>query len=314
MSVTAVVREARDALRQAGLRASFLVRDVDTGDEIDLDADVEFPVASLVKIPLAVGTLERVARGELDPATRLEVAPGRTRTPGPTGLSRFRHPAVVAIDDLLYLAVSISDNVAGDALFDLTPPAAIEAELRRLGFEDIAVRHRLRDLMDTPTERFGPADLHLAHSLAIGAGTAGRGHAVAQLDVSRANTGTARSYADLLTGLWRPSTITPEAAARVRELMAATVVRHRLAPDFSSDASLWSSKTGTLLNLRHEAGVVEHADGQTFVVVALTESQIPAAAQTAAETLMGRVARSLRDSLRGSSGKADQVAGRRRSS
>ncbi|MFD5745679.1 serine hydrolase, partial [Streptomyces massasporeus] len=47
-----------------------------------------------------------------------------------------------------------------------------------------------------------------------------------------------------------------------------------LAPDFSSDATVWSSKTGTLLNLRHETGVVEHADGQAFAVTALTESHL----------------------------------------
>ncbi|GAA1649930.1 serine hydrolase [Actinoplanes couchii] len=299
MNATAVVRTAHDALQAAGLRGSFLVRDVDTGDEIEIDADIELPVASLVKIPLAVVTLERVARGELDAATRIEVAPGRIRTPGPTGLSRFRHPAVVAIDDLLYLAVAISDNAAADALFDLTPPAAVDVAVRGLGLAGIAVRHRLGDLTDTPVERFGGAEPHLAQALAIGGGTSGGGHAVAQLDPSRANTGTARAYADLLTALWRPSAITPQTAARLRELLAANVIRHRLAPDFSSDAAQWSSKTGTLLNLRHEAGVVEHADGRTFAVVAMTESQTPAAVQTAAEALMGRVARDLRDTLRG---------------
>jgi beta-lactamase class A len=76
------------------------------------------------------------------------------------------------------------------------------------------------------------------------------------------------------------------------------VLRHRLAPDFSSDASLWSSKTGTLLNLRHEVGVVEHADGQTFAVAALTASRVPAHSQPGAEALMARVARRLRDHLR----------------
>ncbi|WP_438874567.1 serine hydrolase [Symbioplanes lichenis] len=287
------IRDAREALRAAGLRGSFLVRDLGSGAEIDVDADVVFPVASLVKVPLAVATLERVARGELDGARRVEVEPGRVTTPGPTGLSKFRHPALVALDDLVYLAVAISDNVAADALFELTPPAAVEAELRRLGIEGIAVRHPAGQLMDTPSERFRPGEVHLAHELAVNAGPA-----VAQLDVTRANTGTARSYADLLTALWRPDTISAPVAARVRELLAANVVRHRLAPDLSSDASLWSSKTGTLLNLRHEAGVVEHADGRAFVVVAMTESRVPAAVQTAVETLMGRVARNLRDALR----------------
>jgi beta-lactamase class A len=60
----------------------------------------------------------------------------------------------------------------------------------------------------------------------------------------------------------------------------------------------WSSKTGTLLNLRHEVGVVEHADGQTFAVATLTQSRVPAVAQPGAEALMSQVARTLRGELR----------------
>ncbi|TCO60429.1 beta-lactamase family protein [Actinocrispum wychmicini] len=81
--------------------------------------------------------------------------------------------------------------------------------------------------------------------------------------------------------------------------MGLNLIRWRLGPEFSSDATRWSSKTGTLLNLRHEVGVVEHADGQRFAVAALTESRVPAAVQPEAEILMGRVARTLRDHLRG---------------
>ena len=87
-------------------------------------------------------------------------------------------------------------------------------------------------------------------------------------------------------------------AARVRSLMAENMVRHRLAPDFSSDSSKWSSKTGTLLNLRHEVGVVEHDDGGAYAVAALTESRVPAAVQPGAEAAMAQVARALHDYLR----------------
>jgi beta-lactamase class A len=191
MGMTTVLREVREALDDAGLRGSFLVRDLDTGDEVGIDADMEFPVASLVKVPPAVATLERVARGELDAAAPIVVRPGLSTVPGPAGLTRFRHPATIALDDLLYLSIAISDSTAADALFALTPPAAVTAELRRLGYDGIAVRHLMADLTDTPAERFTPAEGHLAHSLAIAAATAGRGHPVSQLDISRANAGSA---------------------------------------------------------------------------------------------------------------------------
>ncbi|MFI2713954.1 serine hydrolase [Micromonospora sp. NPDC018662] len=298
MSATTVVRDARDLLDEAGLDGAFLVRDLDTGAEIGFDTDTPYPMASLVKVPLAVAVLERIARGELDPAAPVDVLPGRITTPGPTGLSRFRHPARIAVDDLLYLSTSISDSVAADALFELVPPTAVATELRRLRVDGITVRHRAGDLADTPAERLGPDHAHLAHSLAIGAATPGQGHPVAQLDVTRANAGSARAFADLLHALWRPSAIQEATAARVRALMGENLHRQRLAPDFTSDASRWSSKTGTLLHLRHEAGVVEHADGRSYAVVAFTASRVPAVAQPGSEATMAQVARSLHDHLR----------------
>ncbi|MEV4629888.1 serine hydrolase [Micromonospora sp. NPDC049523] len=298
MSAVRVLAEAREALRDGGLRGSFLVRDLDSGDELGLEPDLEFPVASLVKVPLAVATLERIQRGELDGATPVPVAPGRITTAGPSGLSKFRHPVTVAVDDLLYLSTSVSDSVAADALFELTRPAEVTAELRRLGFDGITVRQFASELTRTPAERLGPNEAHLVHSLAIAAATPGHGHPVPQLDVSRANTGSARAFVELLQGLWRPSSVHPETAARIRGLMADNVHRQRLAPDFASDASCWSSKTGTLLNLRHEVGVVEHADGAAYAVAALTESSVPAVVQPDAEALMAQVARTLRDQLR----------------
>ena len=298
MSATGLVRDLRRELDDAGLRGSFLVRDLDTGEELGIEPELEFSTASLVKVPLAVATLERIRVGEIDGAEQVLVQPGRSDLPMHTGMSRFRHPAKVSIEDLLYLSTCLSDNTAADTLFEVTPPGRVDAWLRSAGLRGITVRHKLRVLNRTPADLLGPDHAHMAHSLAIGEGTAGRGHRIPQLDVTRASSGSARAFTDLLEALWRPSVIDPGISARVRELMRGNVLRHRLAPDFTSDVSTWSSKTGTLLNLRHEFGVVEHADGQVFAVSVLTESRVPAVHQPGAEALMARVARSLRDHLR----------------
>ena len=292
----------RARLADAGLSGSFLVRDLTTGQEIGIDPDVVFPIASLVKVPLALAVLDRIHAGRLDGSALIDLPPGRSDAVDEVGLSRFRHPARVAVDDLLYLALAISDNAAADALFVLVPPAEVTAVLREAGISGVTVRHPMREFADrSPADRLGPDNAHLAHTLAIGARTAGLGHELAQLDVTRTNVGSARALVDLLEALWNhggsPSAIPAEIAERVRTLMRGNVLRQRLGPDFAADASTWSSKTGTLLNLRHEIGVVEHEDGGLLAVAALTESSVPASAQPAAEALMGRVARALHDRL-----------------
>ena len=298
MTAERLIRELRGMLSDAGLSGSFLVRDLSNGDEIGIDPDIEYPIASLVKVPLAVAVLDRIRDGRIDGATLIDVQPSRIPAAGQTGLSKFRHPARIAVDDLLYLSTAISDNVAAELLLDLVTPADVNRAMREAGITGITIRHTMRDLIETPAERIEPGNVRLAHSLAIGSRTSGRGHAVAQLDVSRTNSGTASAFADLLEALWIPSRIPDGVAAQVRVLMAENVIRHRLTPDFSSDASKWSAKTGTLLNERHEIGVVEHDDGGLFAVAALTESTVPAAIQPAAEALMAHVARALHDYLR----------------
>lgn len=168
MNDEALVSRLRDELDDGGLRGSFLVRDLRTRREISIDPDLEFPSDSLVKVPLAAATLDRIRRGELDGSTQIDVQPGRVTASGPTGLAKFRHPARVAIDDLLYLMLAISDGVAADTLFDLTPPAEVTRITRDWGVRGINVRHPVGELINTPAERFAHAEVHLVSAPPLG--------------------------------------------------------------------------------------------------------------------------------------------------
>ncbi|WP_348790000.1 serine hydrolase [Leifsonia sp. NPDC080035] len=297
MSDARFLDDVRTELAQAGLRASLLVRDLGSGRELALDADTPTPAASLAKLPIALAVLTRIADGRLDGAEPVTVPAGDPGE-GLPGTTRFRHPSVISIDDLVSLALSISDNGAADALLRIVPPAEVTADLDAIGVHGIAVRHPFADLSDTPLEHLAPEDAHLAHTLAIRGSTPASGHPVRQLDVARTNTGTARAFAGLLDAVWHDRGVAPEAAARLRDDLRRSLIRHRLAPDLSADDAVWASKTGTLLNLRHEAGVVEHADGARIAVVAMSTSSVPASTQPAAEAALGAAARALHDRIR----------------
>lgn len=293
-----VIHDVKEQLTSAGLRANIVVRDLDNRREISTSADSAMPLASVVKVPIALAVLNRINDGTLDGAQTLTIRPDRFAGEGPTGASRFRHPAQIALEDLLMLSVSFSDNTATDALLDVVSPGEVHEDLQGLGLRDITIRHRLDALVQTPLESLPAADAHLAYDLARTSPSRGEGHRIWQLDVSRANTGTVGGLIDLMQEIWRPVHIDPTVASRLRSLMAGNIIRHRLAPDFASDAMTWSSKTGTLLHLRHEIGVVDHTDGQSIAVAVLSESSNPAAAQPAAEAELGAAARALHDLLR----------------
>ncbi|WP_168209070.1 serine hydrolase [Agromyces intestinalis] len=291
-----VVREAARVLDDAGLTASILVRDLATGRELAHRADAPYPLASIVKLPLALAVLRAAETGDLDLAEPVRLDPGR-RTPGPTGTCRFEYAAEIAIGDLLSLAMCVSDDTAADALFDRCSPDAVTAVLREVGVEGITVRHRIRDLHETLASRLSEDERPQALALAIAASTAGGGHLIPQLDVTGANAGTARALVDLLERIWGDPALAREREP-LRRLLSGNLVRQRLAPDLESDDAEWFSKTGTFLHLRHEVGVIEHRDGGVFAIAVLSESSVPAQRQPAAEQALGAAASLLHDRVR----------------
>ncbi|KQM83682.1 serine hydrolase [Agromyces sp. Leaf222] len=291
-----VLRDAAQALDDAGLTASITVRDLGTGRELSIDPDAAYPLASVVKLPLALAVLRAAREGALDLAEPVQLDPAG-RTPGLTGLCRFEHPSTVAVEDLLSLAICVSDDTAADALFERCPPAEVTSLLRELGIAEITVRHSIQDLHETLASRLAPDEMPQALALAIQASTRGGGHLIPQLDVTHANAGTSRAIVDLLARIWTDPALASEREP-LRRLLGMNLMRHRLAPDLESDDAEWFSKTGTFLHLRHEVGVLEHADGGVFAIAVLSESSVPARRQPGAEQALGFAARLLHDQVR----------------
>ena len=194
-----------------GLHGSLLARDLRTGAEIGFGAGQPWPLASVVKLPIALVVLDAFDRGDLDPAEPFDVDPALT-TRGPSGLSQLRHPARLAAEDLVRLSLALSDNAATDLLLERLGLDAVNDALARLGCDGIVVRHLMRALHGAHHD---VADVGLA--LAATGRTAGGGHLVAELDPNRANVGTARALLDLLVRVWSMPSSTPAVCARLRK-------------------------------------------------------------------------------------------------
>jgi beta-lactamase class A len=278
-----------------GVRGSFLARDIDTGEQLGFDIDEPIPLASVVKVPLALVALELIATGQLHPARPVTVDPA-TSSVGPTGLAVFRHPATVAVGDLLVLMLSVSDNASADALFDLVPVEAVDARLRAWGVADIRVRHRLNRMYECAAGAAGN-DFGLALELAIRDDRSGR-YTIETLDPAYANLGTAAALVDLLQRVWRDDIAHPDATAELRRLMGLQVFTQRLASELRADTLRLSGKTGTFLHLRHEIGVVEAESGTRVAMAALTRSDRRAHLAPDIDLAIGISARNAFEALR----------------
>ena len=111
------------------------------------DAEV-FPMASTVKVPVAVAVLEAVDRGTVQLDTLVAVEPAEKNPSGPVG-EEFRHPGVsLSVYNLLELMITHSDNTATDVMFRVAGgPAAVERHMRALGILDIRINRTVRELL-----------------------------------------------------------------------------------------------------------------------------------------------------------------------
>ncbi|GIJ66742.1 serine hydrolase [Virgisporangium ochraceum] len=273
-----------------GVRGSFLAEDVDTGDRLGFDVDEPVPLASVVKVPLALVVLSGT-----DLARTVTVDPA-TSSVGPTGLAAFRYPATVAVGDLLLLMLSVSDNASADALFDLVPPSEVDARLRAWNCTGIRVRHRMNRMYECAVG-VSDNDFGLALELAVR-----DERTIELLDPERANLGTAAALVDLLRRVWRDEIADPGATAGLRRLMGQQVFTQRLSNDLRADTIRVSGKTGSFLHLRHEIGVVEAETGDRIAMAALTRADRRARQAPDIDVAIGAAARDAFEALRRRSG------------
>ncbi len=123
-------------------RIGVAVRDLGTGDQLEINGGARFPMQSVYKFPLALDVLRRVDRGDLSLEQVIHIDREQL-LPDTWSPIRDAHPNAsvdLTLADLLRFVVSHSDNNGCDALFRLMGgPPAVERDLRSLGIRDIAI-------------------------------------------------------------------------------------------------------------------------------------------------------------------------------
>ncbi|MEQ7126025.1 serine hydrolase [Actinopolymorpha sp. B11F2] len=281
--------------QRLGVQGHLLARNISTGDQFGFDVDTPLPMASVVKVPLALAVLQRTATGALDAARQITIDPGAASF-GPTGIAAYRHPVTIAVGDLVYQMLSVSDNAAADTLVDLVGVDGVQQSLREWGCTDIKIRHRMQRMYDCAAGVAGN-DFGLAMELAIKSESTGH-HVIELLDPGRGNVASAEALVDLLQRVWLDQIAVPAATAELRRLMSLQVFTYRLSSDLRTDTLRVSGKTGSFLHLRHEIGVVEAESGDRVAIAALTRSTRRAMIAHDVDLAIGAAARSAFEALR----------------
>jgi beta-lactamase class A len=278
---------------QAGVRGWLHAVDIDDGAEVGHGADDAVTLASVAKVPILVALHRAADAGRLRLADQVEL--DVERTTGVAGLSAMRDEARLSLRDLAVLMVTVSDNAAADALLDRVGLDAVQRAVDDLGLTRTVVAASCRDQYDMLVDDLSRSGLTLAKALADP--TVLDRFRVLDPTATGTNRSTPRDTTTLLSRIWRDEAASPDACAEMRHVLRLQVCRHRLPSGFPTDEVLVAGKTGSLLNLRNEIGVVEHPDGQRFALGVFTRANTATLANPTAEAAIGTAARLAVDQL-----------------
>jgi beta-lactamase class A len=265
------------AFRSASCTGWLCVQDSAGDREVALSADEPVVAASVIKVLVGLTAELAFAAGDIDEAHAVRLPAGR-RTPGPAGMSLFQDDAMVSARDLVSAMLTISDNVATDALIEMVGIESCRQLATDLALTGTVLTGSLHDMVDSIAHDAGLADWR---ALTAWSSTGlsepeqrrvdGLVRASAELDPRRATRTTPRDMCRLLRLIWTDQAGDAGACARIRNHLSHQLTRHRLAA--GSPTSQVSAKSGGLVGvIRNEIGVIREPNGQTFYVAVFTRA------------------------------------------
>lgn len=257
----------RALFADAGVRGWLCATPLDeSGDTVEVDADISVPMASVYKLPLLTAFCRLVDEGAVDPREQVRLDPD-DRTAGPTGLSILADPVTMSWRDLAVLMMTVSDNAAADAILGRVGLDRLADILHALGLRHTRVRRGAGENLRQLQRRTGAAGPDEAFAVLA---DNDRTDPAGVYDAANASASTAREMAGLLRMIWSGRILSPEQTRFVTGTMARQVFGHRLASGFPHDGVVVAGKTGTFGALRHEVGVVRLPDGDGYAIAVFT--------------------------------------------
>jgi beta-lactamase class A len=231
-------------------RLGFHAVRLEDGEGVELRADERFPTASVIKVGLCCAVLDRVARSEADLAQMVELPPPGERVAG-GGILKQLELRSLSLRDAIELTVTLSDNVATNALLELCEAERVNAYVAGLGL--------------TETRILGPVDFgRIGPGLEAGIGVS-----------------TPREQTRLVSALAREEILTPELCRYLVGVLARQHYQDQI-PRWlpwnpyaqyhgRSQPLTVANKTGELDGLRADVGLLLHEERGSVALAVFTD-------------------------------------------
>jgi beta-lactamase class A len=122
--------------------AGIYIHDLKKDRIVTYNADTLFPTASIVKIPILIGIMDKIYLNELDFHQVMVYKDTMNYDPGEDVLASFKPDEKILLSKLLLLSLSLSDNTASLMLQGIAGSLRINQFLDSLGYEYTRVNSR----------------------------------------------------------------------------------------------------------------------------------------------------------------------------
>lgn len=245
---------------------------VESGRRIEWNGAETFPMASVVKLPIALAVLWRVDRGEIALGDTLWIQPADVR-PGRNLLG----PGPATVERLLALMLEESDNTAADVLMArLGGAGAVRARLAALDVTGVDVsRSEGRMLSDWAGLPPPPAGREWSRDEVYAqidtASSSARRAAAEAWAADPRDSATPAGMADLLLAVHAGAGLSSASHARLIGHMERSYGANRI-PGLLPPGTPAARKSGTVGATTNDVGIVTLPDGTHFAVVAFIRS------------------------------------------
>jgi beta-lactamase class A len=272
------------------------VRDLKTGEEVSINGNQLFPMASVYKIPIMVEVFRRLDAKKFSLDDRIELTDNE-RTLGSGVLTLLSNGLQPTIKDLITLMIVLSDNVATDILLKKVGAENVTATMRSLGVDNVRVDRTtfelIRDFVVLFDERAQDKTYREIMALARTRepspeklGAAEREFAKVMKDVA-----SPRSMALLLDKIVKGEAASRESCRQMMTILRQQMFNQRL-PRYLPESSGMAHKTGTIGSTTNDAGVM-FVRGRPIALVVFTVDKRVGRGEV--EEQMGRLARVVYD-------------------